>query len=105
MSYPQSTVPSSVSQARVEDITWGVDTTALLAQGQTPSVVSVVLADNRSGQTVVLADQPVLSGNVVAQRVRAGVLTAGHTYTLTAVVAVSGSTNELACQLVVVCPF
>lgn len=110
---PQTTVPPSVSQASVEDITWGIDCSAQLSDSQTVTAVTVTLT-NGAGQTMTLADTPTISGNVIEQRVRAGVLapasippsgTLTGQYTLTATFTPSSTTNVLANQLVIICPF
>ena len=104
MSLIESTNPAGVQQATVEDITWGVDTTALLSGVQTPTAYTATLT-NPSGGTVTLTDAATVSGNVVSQRIRAGVLTAGGDYTLTVTFTPSGTTNVFACRLAIAVPF
>lgn len=104
MSFPQYTIPSEEVQFAAEDITWGIDTTAVMSGAQTPTAVTVTLK-NPSGTVVTLADTPTVAGNVISQRVRAGVLTpSGGSYWLTATFTPSGTTNVLVSALALRCP-
>ena len=104
MSVIQATVPAAVQQASVEDITWGVDVTALLSGSQTPTAYTATLTTS-TGATVTLADVPTVSGNIIEQRIRAGVLSPGGQYTLTVLFTPSGTTNEFAERVAITVPF
>lgn len=97
---PQETIPSSEVQYAAEDVTWGVDLSAVTS---TPINVTVALA--LDGDNIPLADLPSVSGAAVSQRIRTGVLTPSNTpYTLTVTYTPSGTTNVLVAVLRIVCP-
>jgi hypothetical protein len=102
MSIPQTTVPALVDQLSVEDLTWGVDCTALVPASSIAATTATLTS--ATGVVVTLADAPVIDGDVVAVRIRAGVLTRG-TYQLVVTVAPVGTTNVLAAVTQITCPF
>ena len=103
---PQSTVPAQEQQFVIEDVTYGFDTTLLLSGAQTPTspVFTLTKLGIPANTTITLADGSSTSGNVVSQRVRTNVLSAGSTYALQLVFQPSGTTNELVMLLTIVCP-
>jgi hypothetical protein len=103
MSLPQQTNPPTLYQASVEDITYGIDCTALLVGSQTLTAATAALTGPAGAVTLV--DGPAVVGNVVQQRVRADVLTGTTLYQLLVTVTPSGTTNVLAEILAINCPF
>lgn len=111
----QNTSPPVVSQSSMDDLTWGVDYTALLTGAQTITAPTATLI-GPTGQTVTLEDACYVTDNsanvlaVIAQRIRAGVLTAslpGPTYYILTVTGTpsGGSTNVFAERLRILVPF
>lgn len=102
-----ATNPSSVVHGAAEDAAVAVDMTDLLASLGIlipPSSPTAILTDNNlGGQPVTLADTPTVSSNTISQRIRANVLTAGHTYTLQLIFE-AGSPTVLETVTTVVCP-
>lgn len=76
-----STVPATVEMATTDVVPVEVDMTAQLPSGGsvTSPVCTLTAAD---GTAVILADDPVVAGNVVTQTVRGSALTAGQIYRL-----------------------
>lgn len=103
MSLPQQSNPPKLDQGAAEDITYGIDCTALVSGVETVTVPVVTLTGPLGAVT--LADAPVVSGTVVLQRIRAAVLTAGDLYRLTTLITPSGTTNVLAVITAINCPF
>jgi len=97
-----ATKPAALAQSTAEDITWGVDVTAQLTTGQTVTFPVVTLR-SKTGAPVALVDVATVAGNVVRQRIRAGVLTRG-TWTLHVLHTPSGTTNILESVLTIVSP-
>jgi hypothetical protein len=110
VSYVEATTPSGGNQASVEDITRGIDMTALLTGGQTVTNAAATLT-GPNGNTITLTDSPTVVGNIVSQRIRAGVLAhsagpvSSSTYTLTVTFTPSTSTNVFAAVFLLYCPF
>lgn len=102
MSLPQITIPPVLEQASMEDITYGIDCTALLG-GQTIDTFTVALSQKST--PITLEDSPTASGNLIAIRIRAAVLTTGGEYQLLVTVNPTASTNIFACVLQITCPF
>ena len=100
-----ATIPPSYVQTTTEDITWGLDVTPHLAGAQTVTVASAALFDTTTQTAVALSDSAGVTGNVIAQRVRAGALTANHVYRLTVTFTPSGTTNVIVSALGLACPF
>lgn len=98
----QSTNPPMGSQAASEDLNWGLDLTAQLSGGSPTNVVAV-LTSVPTGMVVSLSDGPGTVGNVVSQRIRAGVLAVGSTYQLTIHFQPSGGSNTLEVYLTIFC--
>lgn len=96
---PWATVPAVGYQDPTEDLTWGIDCTALLTPPQTVTNPTVTLATDPGGTTVTLADTATVNGNVITQRVRAGTLNPGGRYLLTVHLTPSGTTNIVMTQL------
>lgn len=92
------TTPPVVTRATTDDLPVNVDFSGQLASfgsATATTPVTVTLLDQTMGTTVTLTDQPTLSGNVVSQRIRAGVLVASNAYLVWATCAVSGTTDVL----------
>ena len=102
----QDTNPSSVEQASTEDITWGVDVSALLSGDETPGGATAALT-SPTGRVITLADSATVSGNIIEQRIRASVLTktSQNPYILVVTFTPSGTSNVLAQRLEIVVPF
>lgn len=100
MTTPQQTNPPEGVQYAKEDITWGIDLSAVTT---TPTNVTTNLT--WGAQTITLVDLPSVSGSVVSQRVRAQVLTpSAAPYTLTVTYTPSGTTDILVAIFQIVCP-
>lgn len=101
MSSPQYTNPTALVQFSTEDVTYGNDTAAVTA---TPTAVTVALT-NSAGTAVTLTDAATVSGSVISQRVRSGVLNrTSSPYYLTFTYTPTGTTNVLESILVIECP-
>jgi hypothetical protein len=98
-----ATTPAGVVQASTEEIPWGIDMTPALPVGGSVTGVSSSLLDQTNGKSVTMADSPSVAGNIVTQIVRAGVLTANHTYLLTITYTAATST-VLSTVTTITCP-
>lgn len=99
---PWSTSPAVGYQDPSEDLTWGIDCTLLLTGAQTVTAQTVALTTIPEGTPITLTDAATVAGNVVTQRVRAGLLQPGSRYLLTAHITPSGTTNIVMTQLRIV---
>lgn len=99
-----ATDPAEVTQATAENVPWAVDMTNALPSVGSVSAVTTSLVDlTLNGETVTLADAPVVAGNVVTQIVRGSVLTAGHSYRLQ--ITYTAAANTVLTSLTVIyCP-
>lgn len=101
---PIQTNPATVTEATVEDIVWGFDTSVLVG-AQAPTLVNSKLTNLSTNAVIVLADTPSISANIINQRVRGSVLAANTNYRLEVSFTVSGSTNLLEMALQINCPW
>jgi hypothetical protein len=100
MSAPQHA--GSANQESIEDYTWGIDMSLLLSGTETVTNPQATLT-NAAGP-VTLLDAPGLNGNVVSQRVRAGMLAPPYQYKLEITFTPSGTTNLIARYITLTCP-
>lgn len=101
MATSYSALPSLIQQSTLATIAWPCDVTAQAGAGA-PTSPSTVFLDLTTGTTVVLADRPTISGNVISQIVRGSVLTAGHSYRLSFLYTIAG--NMLDSEVTLNCP-
>lgn len=98
-----TTVPHTVEQSTLEDIKWGIDLTAQLTVTQTPTAVVCILTSPSGVAIAMTADDPVVAGKIVSQRVRKGKLTNLGNYQLAVLFTPSGTTNILETVLTIQC--
>jgi hypothetical protein len=98
----EATKPAKLTQAAAEDQTWGVDTSPQLTTGQTIGSYTTALVQE-NGPPITLTDPPSLVGNVILQRVRANLLSVGHTYDLRVLFQINGTTNQQLAILQIAC--
>lgn len=101
------TTPAALSQSALgEDFVYGFNCAPAISGVETPTVMTMTFVQILPPllTVVTLADSPIVVGNVVTQRIRSAVLSAGFAYELRLLWQPSGTTNEFLDILTIVCP-